>query len=95
MTYQQPDFFGESQPDLFDGDTTPAFEAKPDPDRIRARLLRIIAEAQAADAMPWTKSKEKLYRAMVPQLALGLPEEESSQLKFEFEIEMQRLALAA
>jgi hypothetical protein len=36
----------------------------------------------------------RLYRKIVPQMTLWLPEEEAEQLRFEFETEMARLEAA-
>ena len=95
MKPQQADFFfTEPQGDLFGENEAPAVEIKPDPDRMRRRLNGILTEARAAERMPWTRSKEKLYRFMVPQLSLGLPEDEAAQFRFEFERELERLLAA-
>ena len=53
-----------------------------------------MAEARAAEAMPWTRAKARLYRTIVPQMSLWLPEDEAAQLRFEFERELERLEAA-
>jgi len=90
----KPDLFvSESQPDLFgSAEAPPAY--RPDPDRVRARLHRILAEARAAETLPWDSSRLSLYRTIFPQMTLFLPDEEAAQLRFEFEAELARLKAA-
>jgi len=89
----QPDLFvPESQPDLFGADAVPAY--RPDPDKVRARLHRILGEARAAQTLPWEPTRVSLYRTIFPQMTLWLPEEEAAQLRFEFEAELTRLDAA-
>lgn len=90
---RQPDFFApESQPDLFGEDAAPAY--RPDPDRVRARLHRILGEARSAETLPWEPARLSLYRTIFPQMTLFLPEDEAAQLRFAFEAEMERLQAA-
>ncbi len=90
---RQPDFFSpEEQPDLFGSETPPAY--RPNPDKVRARLHRILAQARAARTFPWEPTRVSLYRTIFPQMTLWLPEEEAAQLRFEFEAEMTRLEAA-
>ena len=92
MTIQQPDLFGtKTQGDLFGEAEQPPVDHRPDPDHVRARLMRIVTEARAAEAMPWTRAKAQLYRTIFPQMSLWLPEDEAAQLRFEFERELERL----
>jgi len=90
----QPDLFGtETQDDLFDEDAAPvAYRA--DPDKVRARLHRILAEARAARKLPWEPTRVSLYRTIFPQMVNWLPEDEGAQLQFEFESELARLKAA-
>lgn len=86
----QTDFFEpDTQPDLFGADAAPAY--RPDSDKVRARLHRLLAEARAAEALPWDSTRLSLYRTIFPQMTLWLPEEEAAQLRFDFEAEMTRL----
>jgi hypothetical protein len=86
-----PDLFaGESQPDLFGAEVAPAY--RPNPDKVRARLNKILAEARAAQILPWDPSRASLYRTIFPQMTLFLPEEEGAQFRFAFDSEMARLA---
>lgn len=87
---EQSDLFSpEEQPDLFGDSRPPAY--RPDPDRVRARLGKILAEARAAQTLPWEPTRTSLYRTIFPQMTLWLPEEEGAQLRFEFEMELVRL----
>ena len=89
----QTDLFrAEEQPDLF-GDSRPS-AYRPDPDKVRARLHKILAEARAAQRLPWESTRASLYRTIFPQMTLWLPEDEGAQLRFEFETELVRLKAA-
>ena len=89
----QSDLFGaEEQPDLFGDSRPPPY--RPDPDKVRARLYRILAEARAAQRVPWEPTRTSLYRTIFPQMTFWLPENEGSQLRFEFESELERLEAA-
>ncbi len=89
----QPDFFvTESQSDLFGAEVPPAY--RPNPDKVRARLHKILAEARAAQTSPWEAARVSLYRTIFPQMTLWLPANEAAQLRFEFETEMARLEAA-
>jgi len=93
MVRRHPDLFqSDEQAELFGEEDTPVY--KPDPDKVRARLLKIIAEAKAANVIPWDASRVSLYRTIVPQMSMLLPEEEGAQLRFEFETELARLEAA-
>jgi hypothetical protein len=91
-TGQTDPFPSESQSDLFGAEAAPAY--RPDPNKVRARLHSILAEARAAQALPWEPTTVSLYRTIFPQMTLWLPEEEAAQLRFEFEAEMTRLQAA-
>jgi hypothetical protein len=85
-------FEPDAQPDLFGAPDVPAY--RPDPDKVRSRLHRILAEARAAQAMPWEPTTVSLYRLIFPQMTQYLPEEEGAQLRFAFEVELERLKAA-
>jgi hypothetical protein len=90
----QQDLFGAgSEPELFEPDAAPP-AYRPDPDDVRARLNRILAEARAAEKLPWDRDRLLVYRTIFPQMAGWLPEEEGAQLRFEFDTEMTRLKAA-
>ena len=89
----QPDLFvTESQPDLFGAEAVPAY--RPDPDKVRSRRHKILAEARAAQTFPWEPTRVSLYRTIFPQMTLWLPEDEGAQLRFEFDTELARLEAA-
>jgi hypothetical protein len=89
----QADFFDEdAQPDLFGGEAAPAY--RPNLDKVRARLQKILAEARAAQAMPWEPTQLSLYRTIFPQMTDFLPEDEGAQLRFSFEEELKRFKAA-
>ena len=93
-THRQGDLFGsDGQADLFGAEPAPAF--RPDPDKVRRRLQKILAEARAAQTLPWEPTTVSLYRTIFPQMTDWLPEEEGAQLRFEFATELARLAAAA
>jgi hypothetical protein len=91
-TDQPDDSETEMQTDLFGAEPTPAY--RPDPDKVRARLHKILAEARAAQKFPWEPTRVSLYRTIFPQMTNWLPEEEGAQLRFEFEAEVARLEAA-
>lgn len=79
----------ETQGNLFvEEPPQPAY--RPDPEKVRARLRKIIGEARAAAEMPWEPSQLSLYRTIVPQMTLWLPEDEAAQWRLEFEEELAR-----
>ncbi len=82
----------ETQADLFGAESVPAY--RPDPDKVRARLHKILAEARAAQKLPWEPTTVSLYRTIFPRMTQWLPEDEGAQLRFEFETEMARLQAA-
>jgi hypothetical protein len=86
-------FEEEAQPDLFGAEAAPV-AYRPDPDKVRRRLEKILAEARAAQKLPWEPTTVSLYRTIFPQMTNWLPEEEGAQLRFEFETELARLEAA-
>jgi len=78
---------------LFDEDAAPP-EYRPDPDKVRARLHKILGEARAARKLPWEPARVSLYRTIFPQMTNWLPEDEGAQLRFQFEEELARLQAA-
>ncbi len=90
---RQGDLFGHEGPDPSDEDfETPVYHA--DPDKVREELNRILAEARAAQTIPWDAKRAVLYRTIFPQMTNWLPEDEGAQLRFEFETELARLEAA-
>ncbi|HMA71460.1 MAG TPA: hypothetical protein VKP67_08235 [Xanthobacteraceae bacterium] len=86
-------FLDEEQPDLF-GDDSPTQVFRADPDKVRQELYKILAEARAAQTMPWDAKRALLYRTIFPQMTNWLPEEEATQLCFDFAAELARLEAA-
>ncbi|HET7334920.1 MAG TPA: hypothetical protein VFI93_07365 [Rhizomicrobium sp.] len=87
------DFFADDpQPDMFGSEPVPVY--RPDPDKVRSRLYKILGEARAAQTLPWEKTTLTLYRTIFPQMSGWLPEDEAKQLCFEFEAELVRLEAA-
>ena len=82
----------EMQTDLFGADPVPAY--RPDPNKVRSRLHKILAEAKAAQKLPWEPTTVSLYRTIFPQMTNWLPEDEGAQLRFQFEEELARLEAA-
>jgi hypothetical protein len=85
-------FESKGQGDLFGAESVPIY--RPDPDKVRARLHKILAEARAAQKLPWEPTTVSLYRTIFPQMTNWLPEEEGAQLLFQFEEELARLQAA-
>ncbi len=84
------DFFDRGeQGELFNAPAAPVY--RPNLDKLRARLEKLLAEARAADVMPWESSQLSLYRLIYPQMTLWLPEEEAAQYRLDFEAELVRL----
>ena len=90
----QQDLFGpDPQAELFTSDAAPP-AYRPEPDKVRARLYKILAEARAAETLPWDRDQLLIYRTIFPQMTGWLPEEEGAQLRFAFDAEMARLKAA-
>ena len=68
---------------------------RPNVDKVRARLEKLLAEARAAQVIPWEPSQLSLYRLIFPQMTLWLAEDEALQYRLAFDAEMERLALSA
>jgi len=94
MARNQLDFFQtDDQQQLFDENAAPVVY-RADPERIRRRLANILAEARAAETMPWNAERLRLYETLVPQMGSFLPEDEAQQLTFAFAQEIERLRAA-
>lgn len=90
----QSNLFPESEEQLDMFGVAPAPVYRPDPDKVRARLHSILAEARAANVVPWRPVKLSLYRTIFPQMASFLPDDEGKQLCSQFEEELVRLEAA-
>ena len=93
ITHGQLDLFGESEPE-FPGIERTAGVYRADPDDVRAELLRVLAQARAAQSFPWDARCTLYWRTVFPQMTNWLPDEEAAQLRFEFEAEIRRLEAA-
>ena len=91
-SFRQPDLLGDPQPDLFaTAEPAQPFVGRGDPDRVRARLTRIMAEARAADTIPWSRNDEGMYEIIVPQMTKWLPADEAARWCADFTAELARL----
>ncbi len=81
------------QGDLFGPVPAPAY--RPDPELVRRRIDRILAQLRAEDSVQgWVHGRASLLRIVFPQLIGWLPEDEATRLDAEFESEMARLEAA-
>lgn len=90
---QQDLFEDEAQAELLEPDAAPP-AYRPDPDEVRARLHRILAEARGAEKLPWDRDRLLVYQNIFPHMAGWLPEDEAAQLRFQFDAEIARLKAA-
>jgi len=81
-----------NQIELFGVAPAPAY--KPDPDKVRARLHSLLAQARGAQTIPWSRPVLTLYKTIFPEMSYHLPDDEARQLCFEFETEIARLEAA-
>jgi hypothetical protein len=91
--HDQLDLFGENQAELPGVERTAAVY-RADPDEVRAELLRVLAQARAAQSLPWDARRTLYWRTVFPQMTNWLLDEEAAQLRFEFETEIRRLDAA-
>ncbi|MGZ9106667.1 MAG: hypothetical protein ACXW3M_12870 [Rhodoplanes sp.] len=79
LSRQRDLFLDEEQADLFGEDApTPVYRA--DPDEVRAELYKILAEARAAQKLPWEPRRVALYRTIFPQMTNWLPRDEAAAI---------------
>ena len=85
----QPGFFlPDAEPDLFGPDYAPRVYY-PDPDRVRGRLQKILAELRGAAPHRLDGDRE-----LLPAHVFADAEMPAAQLRFEFETELARLKAA-
>ncbi len=89
MARTRSSLFAKDQPDMFGTEPAPFY--RPNEDKVRARLHKLLGEARAAQTLPWDRSTLSLYRTIFPQMSLFLPEGEGAQLRLAFEAELSRL----
>jgi hypothetical protein len=95
MSKETPDLFGHrpAQGDLF-ANEPPRNNGVgvADPDAVRSRLYKLLAEAKAAQSKPpWSERDMRMYQIIFPQMANWLPDSEAEQLRLEFRTELVRL----
>ena len=64
-------------------------------DDVRAQMIALIAALREADTVPFEPAEFSKHIAMFPIMAQWLPDDEGTQLCFEFEQEVERLQKAA
>jgi hypothetical protein len=77
----------EDQGEMFAEEPAPFY--RPDPEKVRKRLHRILAEARETSALPWDGLS--LYRVVFPQMTEYLPTDEGEEFRSAFETELRRL----
>ena len=92
-----PDLFGHTagQPDLFADQPAQPRKVMDFQAEARRRLEKVLAEAKAAEQLPWTQRELEKWQILFPQMAGWLPDDEANQLCFEFAQEIERLKKAA
>jgi hypothetical protein len=90
----QQDLFGFGQTELDLEAARARTVVHPNPDRVRAKLNKVLAEIRAASEMPWDDDTLGYHQLVFPQMSRSLPEEEAAQLRFEFEEQVKRLLAA-
>lgn len=92
---KQPDLFdSDDQPELFAEDM-PRVIYRADPVKVRLKMHAVLDQLKRASSMPWDSREQRYHQTVFPQMSRWLPDEEASQLRFEFEAEWQRLQAAA
>jgi hypothetical protein len=89
----QLSLFGKDQSELPGVEQNSAIY-RADPDEVRAELLTVLAQARAAQSLPWDARRALYWRTVFPQMTNWLPDEEAAQLRFAFETEIRRLEAA-
>jgi hypothetical protein len=85
---------GQQQLGLDLGDAPLFRPYEPDRDEIRSELQSVLETARAArDVAPWDERTFRYHKVVFPQMARWLPEAERDQLCFEFEQEVERIAI--
>lgn len=90
----QNDLFGFGQTELDLEIARANTVVHPSPVRVRAKLLKVLAEIRGASEMPWDEDTLGYHQLVFPQMSRSLPAEEAAQLRFEFEEEVKRLLAA-
>jgi len=83
-------FSAEPNSGLFSGEAAPV-AVRANPEKVRAKLNRVLGEMRVASAIPWGARELRYWRTVVPQMSLWLPEEEAAQVRLAFAAEIRRL----
>lgn len=74
------------------GDNDPPRSYEPDLAEIREELEAILASARAMTAeSPWDERTFRYNKVVFPQMTRWLPDDEATQLRFEFAREIERI----
>lgn len=65
----------------------------PDPDRIRRKLDRVLAQLGQSEELPWDTRTLRFQQLVFPQMTSALPEEEAAQYRMRFDAELDRLSV--
>lgn len=75
--------------------TPPTRSSSPDTETIRKRLNSLLESLRSAEAMPLSDRDVRMWRAVVPNMAKWLPEQEATEVQQSFAYEMERLCADA
>jgi hypothetical protein len=87
---EQLSLFGAAE----EGLQPPVQRFVPDTELIRRRLHALLTTARGAAVMPWPERDARMWQTVFPQMADWLPDDEATQLRFEFMQEIDRLKAA-
>ncbi len=88
---KQGDLF-ETDPKAGHSSEEPApFVVRIDPEKVRAKLQRVLDELCAASTMPFNARDLLYWRTVVPQMSNWLPAAEAAQVRKSFAAELERL----
>ena len=87
----QQSLFGEREDRL----KAPQQKFTPDPETVRRRLIALLEQARNARTMPWPEREARMWQTVFPNMAKWLPEDEATQLRFQFSKQIKRLRSAA
>jgi predicted lipid-binding transport protein (Tim44 family) len=97
MAFNQPNLFGDDQPDLFAGKQGAATVHQVNPQHVRNRFIDFLAQMSVAETWPWDDSHiETLRERTWPYLYAKLPDAaEAAEWKAKIEVEAARLDAAS
>lgn len=96
MSFNQPNLFGDDQPDLFGGGQSRQPAHQVNPQHVRNRFIDFLAQMSAAKTWPWDEDHvETLRERTWPYLYAKLPDAaEALEWKTKIEAEAARLDAA-